>query len=41
MKYYGNFSMWKNIYESNKSIISNPNMIYPGQVLVLPAKPAN
>jgi len=33
---YGNGSMWKLIYEANKSIIKNPNRIYVNQVLVLP-----
>lgn len=40
LSYYGNYSMWKDIYEHNKATVSNPNMIYQGQILVLPAKPA-
>lgn len=36
-KYYlGDGSRYKEIYEINKDKIVNPNLIYPGQVLVLP-----
>ena len=34
--HYGDFRDWKKIYEANKDLISDPNMIYPGQELVLP-----
>lgn len=34
---YGDSSKWRVIYEANKDIISNPNQIWPGQTLVLPA----
>jgi len=34
----GNGANWPELYNLNKSVIgSNPNLIYPGQVLVLPA----
>ena len=33
---YGNPLRWKDLYEANRSILSNPNRIYPGQTLVLP-----
>lgn len=36
--YYGNINMYKAIYERNSSRIKNVNMIYEGQVIVLPAK---
>lgn len=37
-KFYGDGSKWKQIYETNKSIIgSNPNLIYPGQKYTIPA----
>lgn len=36
-KYYGNGSKYTVIYEANKSKIKNPNLIYPGQVLTIPA----
>lgn len=35
-KYYGDGSRYKEIWEANKSICSNPNLIYPGQVFVIP-----
>lgn len=34
---YGDSSMWRVIYEANRDLISNPNQIWPGQVLVIPA----
>lgn len=36
-KYYGNGSKYTVIYEANKDIIKNPNLIYDGQVLTIPA----
>lgn len=33
---YGDFHHWKKIYEANRDKISDPNVIYPGQELVLP-----
>lgn len=37
-RYYGTASKWTAIYEANKSVIGgNPNLIYPGQVLTIPA----
>lgn len=33
---YGDWRRWKDIYEANRGIIQNPNLIYPGQVLVIP-----
>lgn len=36
-KYYGSGSLYTKIYNANKKIIgSNPNLIYPGQVLTIP-----
>ncbi len=34
---YGDSSKWIVIYEANKGIIKNPNQIWPGQILVIPA----
>ena len=34
---YGDGSKWKLIYEANKDKITNPNLIYVGQVLTIPA----
>ena len=37
-KFYGNGSKYSIIYNANKSVIGgNPNLIYPGQVLTIPA----
>lgn len=33
---YGNIYAWRKIYNANKDKISNPNIIYPGQELILP-----
>lgn len=33
---YGAGGDWRKIYEANKNIISNPNLIYPDQVLIIP-----
>ena len=36
-KFYGNGSKYTIIYDANKDKITNPNLIYPGQVLTIPA----
>lgn len=36
-KYYGDGSKYKVIHEANKDKVSNPNLIYPGQVLTIPS----
>jgi nucleoid-associated protein YgaU len=36
-KFYGNGSKYTKIYEANKDKIKNPNLIYVGQVLVIPS----
>ena len=35
-KYYGDGSKYTKILEANKGVLTNPNVIYPGQVLALP-----
>jgi hypothetical protein len=35
-KFYGNGSKYTVIYNANKSKIKNPNLIYPGQVFIIP-----
>ncbi|WP_274474164.1 peptidoglycan-binding protein LysM [Mangrovimonas aestuarii] len=35
-KYYGSSSKHPEIFEANKPMLSNPDMIYPGQVLRIP-----
>ena len=34
----GNKDLWKEIYKANKKDISNPNLIYPNQVILIPTK---
>ena len=33
---YGDAQEWRRIYEANKDVIKNPDLIYPGQTLRLP-----
>ena len=33
---YGNAKDWPRIYEANRDVIKNPDLIYPGQTLRLP-----
>lgn len=37
-KFYGNGSKYKIIFNANRDKIKNANLIYPGQVLTIPAK---
>jgi nucleoid-associated protein YgaU len=37
-QFYGNANHWKRIYEANTDQIKNPDLIKPGQVLVIPPK---
>lgn len=36
-KYYGNAMKYPAIFEANKPMLKNPDLIYPGQVLRIPA----
>ena len=36
LKFYGTTKKWTKIYNANREKISNPEKIYPGQVLVIP-----
>ncbi len=38
---YGDYKRWEDIYKLNKDKISNPTIIFPGQVLLLPEKSEN
>ena len=33
---YGNSSGWQKIYDANKALIDNPDLIFPNQELVIP-----
>ncbi|MGQ0538697.1 MAG: LysM peptidoglycan-binding domain-containing protein [Gemmatimonadaceae bacterium] len=33
---YGDGAKWKRIYEANKDVIKNPDLIHPGQVFKIP-----
>jgi nucleoid-associated protein YgaU len=35
---YGDANAWPRIYEANRDIIKDPDLIYPGQTLRIPAK---
>ena len=34
---YGNANEWKRIFEANKDVLTDPDKIYPGQTLKIPA----
>jgi len=36
--HYGNASEWKRIFEANTDVIKDPDKIFPGQKLKIPAK---
>lgn len=38
--FYGNANRWHEIFEANRDQLKNPDLIKPGQVLVIPADPA-
>ena len=33
---YGDAQQWRKIYEANRDLIANPDLIYPGQVFQIP-----
>ena len=35
-KFYGDANKWKRIFEANRDILKNPDLIHPGQVLKIP-----
>ena len=35
-QFYGDMKLWKKIFEANRDKISNPDLIRPGQKLVIP-----
>ena len=36
--FYGNANEWKRIFEANRDILKDPDKIFPGQTLKIPAK---
>ena len=34
---YGHANLWNRIYEANRDILKDPDKIYPGQILKIPA----
>lgn len=40
-EHYGASSAWKQIFEANRDVLDDPDRIFPGQVIKLPATPAN
>lgn len=37
-EYLGDKNLWKEIYKANKKSISDPNLIYPNQIILIPTK---
>lgn len=35
-KFYGDSNKWKRIFDANRDILKNPDLIKPGQVLKIP-----
>ena len=40
-QFYGDAKQWKKIFEANTDSIKNPDLIYPGQILTVPAPQAS
>jgi nucleoid-associated protein YgaU len=36
--FYGEANHWRRIYEANRDVLDNPDLIYPGQVLKIPSE---
>jgi LysM repeat protein len=39
-RFYGSPADWQWLYQANRSVIKNPNLIYPGEVLNVPYEPS-
>jgi LysM repeat protein len=39
-RFYGSYNDWTALYQANKAKIANPNQIYPGELLLVPASPS-
>jgi len=35
-RYYSNATLWRPIHQANQHIVTNPNVIFPGQILRIP-----
>jgi len=35
-RFYGDANQWKRIFEANRDILKNPDLIHPGQTLKIP-----
>ncbi len=35
-QFYGNAADWQKIYQANKATIKDPNLIFPGQKIIIP-----
>jgi nucleoid-associated protein YgaU len=35
-RFYGNATDWQKIYQANRDKIKDPNLIYPGQKIIIP-----
>ena len=40
LRFYGSTADWKVLYQANRSVITNPDVIVPGEVLTIPDKQA-
>jgi nucleoid-associated protein YgaU len=38
-RYYGDAGKWNALFEANREVIEDPDKIYPGQTIRVPAKP--
>jgi len=36
--FYGEANHWRRIFEANRDVIKNPDLIHPGQVLKIPSE---
>ena len=39
LRFYGSRSRWPAIFQANKAVVTNPDAIFPGEVLTIPDKP--
>ncbi len=40
-EHYGAASAWKQIFEANRDVLDDPDRIFPGQIIKLPAAPSS